>query len=252
VNYIKHDGDKKYFRKFFKFQVMNPFSIKPQTHELQHGIFLSAQIQNMSPVPLFVESIRFEPIPLYSVVDLNTEEALRSNFGGDMVYLKGNDSRQYLFRLETKHDSRAKAGSVVGKIDVFWKSNLGEAGRMQSVPVERKISNQIDLDLTVKKIPSQIILEQPFAIQCELINTSDRTINPRLTFLKAKMNGIIVNGLSGQTICSLQAGGTMALTLNLFPIKPGVQKITGIRVIDNQTAKTYDFNDFLDVFVETK
>ncbi len=43
VNYVKHDGEKKYFRKFFKFQVMNPISIKTQTHDLQ-VIYLSLYI----------------------------------------------------------------------------------------------------------------------------------------------------------------------------------------------------------------
>lgn len=33
-------------------------------------------------------------------------------------------------------------------------------------------------------------------------------------------------------------------------MKPGVQKITGIQIIDEITAKVYDFNDLIDVFVE--
>jgi hypothetical protein len=51
VNYIKHDGEKKYFRKYFKFQVMNPLSIKTQTYDLQQSIFLEGIIQNATQVP---------------------------------------------------------------------------------------------------------------------------------------------------------------------------------------------------------
>jgi hypothetical protein len=34
-------------------------------------------------------------------------------------------------------------------------------------------------------------------------------------------------------------------------MKPGVQKINGIRVIDELTDKSYDFDDVIDIFVET-
>jgi len=40
------------------------------------------------------------------------------------------------------------------------------------------------------------------------------------------------------------------VTLNLFPLKPGVQKITGLRIIELQTDKKYDFDNIIDVFVE--
>jgi hypothetical protein len=49
----------------------------------------------------------------------------------------------------------------------------------------------------------------------------------------------------------LAAGGTRSISLTLFPTKPGVQKITGIKVVDESTGKAYEFNDLIDVFVET-
>ena len=61
-----------------------------------------------------------------------------------------------------------------------------------------KVHNQLELELTVKKIPPQIILETPFCIQCELVNCSERIIAPKLSFLRNKMTGVLVNGLSGQ------------------------------------------------------
>lgn len=61
-----------------------------------------------------------------------------------------------------------------------------------------KLLNQVELELTIKHIPSPIILEQPFIIQCELTNTSEKSILPRVTFQKNKMTGIFINGISGQ------------------------------------------------------
>lgn len=34
-------------------------------------------------------------------------------------------------------------------------------------------------------------------------------------------------------------------------MKPGVQKITGIRIADELSDKTFEFNNVTDVFVET-
>jgi len=259
VNYVKHDGEKKNFKKFFKFQVTNPISVRTQTHDLQQGIFLSAQVQNVTQSHLFLESVRFEPVPLFVATDLNSVEDLNEsklqNFG-DLVYLKSSDIRQYLFKLEAKnpHDQRAKTSTVLGKVDIVWKANLGETGRYQTVPVERKLSTQVDVELTIRNVPAHIILEQPFTVQCELTNRSDKVIVPKLSFLKAQKNSnnnIVVNGLSGQHLGKLPGGSTTTISLNLFPTKPGVQKITSIRIVDEQTDKSYDFHNLIDVFVET-
>jgi len=256
VNYLKHDNEKKSFRKFFKFQVLNPFEISTKIYDLQYGNFLSAQIQNTTQQPLFIEAVKFDPSPMFTAFDLSVNDdhggkKQLTSFLGDITYFNPQDIRQYLFRLEARHDSRAaKASSVIGHLEIIWKSNMGETGRFQSLPIERKLPVAIDVELTIRKIPSHIFLEQPFSIQCELTNVSDKSILPRLTFLKSKMTGIAVNGISGQKLGSLSAGETTSITLTLMPVKPGVQKITGIRVTDEKTEKTYDFNDVLDVFVE--
>jgi len=197
VNYTRHTGEIKSFRKFFKFQVTNPISIKMQTHDLQYGIFLTAQIQNLTTNPLFLESVKFEPLPLYMASDLNQADENNKQMSavvGDLVYMKPTDVRQYLFKVEPKNDSRAKIGSIIGKLEIMWKSNLGESGRLQTAPLERKVPQRAELELTVRNIPTQIMLESPFDIVCELTNASDRNITPLLTFERDKMGGLAING----------------------------------------------------------
>lgn len=85
MNYTKHDGEKKNFRKFFKFQVFNPISIKTTVHDVQHGIYLSAQIQNSTQSSLFLESLKLDPIPLFNVFDLSNsfqdEDSQKNSIG---------------------------------------------------------------------------------------------------------------------------------------------------------------------------
>ncbi|PRP89496.1 hypothetical protein PROFUN_01359 [Planoprotostelium fungivorum] len=242
VSYTRHTGESKSFRKFFKFQVMNPISIKMQTHDLQHGIFLTAQIQNLTTNPLFLETVRFEPLPLYVATDLNQMEDNSKSLGGvlgDLIYMKPSDVRQYLFKVkevddvelmnqvEPKGESRGKIGSVIGKLELTWKSNFGESGRLQTAPLERKVPQRLELELSVRNAPSHILLERPFTIDCELTNTSNRNISPKLHYARDKMTGVSVDGTmryDGLTQ-PVQPGASVHITLRLFPTKPGVQKV---------------------------
>ncbi len=85
----------------------------------------------------------------------------------------------------------------------------------------------------------------------EITNRSDRTLMPKIVFLKDVMQGIMINGISGQQIGKIIPGNTKSIPLTLFPTQPGVQKISGIQIIDESTQKKFDFQDVLHVFVDT-
>ena len=53
-------SDRKFFRKFFKFQVLNPLSVKTKMNTLQDGIVcIEIQIQNLATVPLCLDKLGF-------------------------------------------------------------------------------------------------------------------------------------------------------------------------------------------------
>lgn len=83
------------------------------------------------------------------------------------------DTRQYLYCLKPKKEFAEKAGiikgvTVIGKLDIVWKTNLGERGRLQTSQLQRMVSlektsvgilahkgqivgtTQISLDLSLK------------------------------------------------------------------------------------------------------
>jgi len=199
---------------------------------------------------LFLESVKLEPSPLYNVSDLSSvDDPKLSNGMGDLVYLKSGDVRQYLFRLDPKNpqDGKAKTSPALGRLDIVWRSNLGEMGRLQTGTLERKLPPSLDVELSLKDIPPHVQLEKPFVVRCDLVNRSEKTIVGRILLLKNKMDGILITGLSGQYI-NLPVNQTVNVQLTLFPIKPGVQKISGIRIEDEHEHKTFDFIDVADVF----
>lgn len=68
----------------------------------------------------------------------------RESTFGKMSYLQPMDTRQYLYCLKPKPEYAEKAGvikgvTVIGKLDIVWKTNLGERGRLQTSQLQRMV-----------------------------------------------------------------------------------------------------------------
>ena len=116
---------RKFFRKFFKFQVLNPLSVKTKVNNLASGkICLEIQVQNLATAPLCLDSLRFEANDIFSSQDLNDHQ----NFSSKI--LSPQDVRQYLFVLSPTEINylACKTTPNLGRLDINWKSTLGQSG----------------------------------------------------------------------------------------------------------------------------
>ena len=71
---------------------------------------------------------------------------------GKMSYLQPMDTRQYLYCLKPKPEYAEKAGvikgvTVIGKLDIVWKTNLGERGRLQTSQLQRMVLGPLFCDI---------------------------------------------------------------------------------------------------------
>lgn len=69
---------------------------------------------------------------------------------GKMSYLQPLDTRQYLYCLKPKPEFAEKAGvikgvTVIGKLDIVWKTNLGERGRLQTSQLQRMVQCSVTI-----------------------------------------------------------------------------------------------------------
>ncbi|KIH48411.1 hypothetical protein ANCDUO_21521, partial [Ancylostoma duodenale] len=55
------------------------------------------------------------------------------------MYLKPRDIRQFLFCLSPKdiHNTVYKDMTNIGKLDMSWRTHMGERGRLQTSPLQR-------------------------------------------------------------------------------------------------------------------
>lgn len=178
VSYTTQGGEKMYFRKFFKFQVLKPLDVKTKFYNAETDeVFLEAQIQNITTSPMFMEKVSLEPSIMYNVTELNsvTQAGECISTFGSRGYLQPMDTRQYLYCLKPKKEFAEKAGiikgvTVIGKLDIVWKTNLGERGRLQTSQLQRMAPGYGDVRLSLEAIPDTVNLEEPFHITCKITN----------------------------------------------------------------------------------
>ncbi|KAG0203472.1 hypothetical protein BGX28_004258 [Mortierella sp. GBA30] len=220
IQYTTLDGQQKSFRKFYKFQVLNPLSVKTKVNHpssstavsVQDGanqsggsitninvskgglVLLEAMVQNVSGVTMWMERMRFEPADAFTVKDLNVviEEEVDSrntkktnemeekgekspvSIFGEHDYFAPNDIRQYLYMLTPKPGKEllAKTTNALGKMDILWRSQFGETGRLQTSQLTRKPAPLEEIAVQVVKVPERIRLEQIFSIDIIVKNQS--------------------------------------------------------------------------------
>lgn len=251
-----------YFRKFFKFQVLKPLDVKTKFYNAESDlssvtdeVFLEAQIQNITTSPMFMEKVSLEPSIMYNVTELNSVNQAGeciSTFGS-RGYLQPMDTRQYLYCLKPKKEFAEKAGiikgvTVIGKLDIVWKTNLGERGRLQTSQLQRMAPGYGDVRLSLEAIPDTVNLEEPFHITCKITNcSSERTMD--LVLEMCDTNSVHWCGVSGRQLGKLQPSSSLCLALTLLSSVQGLQSVSGLRLTDTFLKRTYEYDDIAQVCV---
>ncbi|KAG2158074.1 DUF974-domain-containing protein [Suillus bovinus] len=145
------------FRKFYKFAVTNPLSVKTKVHtprspsalmtsSEREKVFLEVHIQNLTQDAMWFERMEFECVEGWSVVDANTtdDDKDRRLFSGPMALMQPQTVRQYIYILTPTSTFSFPvvhtAGSVIplGRLDISWRSQFGEPGRLLTSMLSRR------------------------------------------------------------------------------------------------------------------
>ncbi|TFK67879.1 DUF974-domain-containing protein [Pluteus cervinus] len=141
------------FRKFYKFSVTNPLSVKTKVHLTRSPVarlllaerdklFMEVHIQNLTQCPIHFETMRFEPTDDW-IVDLDDPQDVPGE-----PPLHPQDIRQYLYILSRKKPSTLPTthhpGAVIalGRMELVWHSAFGEPGRLLTSTLSRRIPLQ--------------------------------------------------------------------------------------------------------------
>ncbi|VDL73827.1 unnamed protein product [Nippostrongylus brasiliensis] len=237
VNYKTSSDEKMYFRKFFKFPVGKPIDVKTKFYNAEvnfaillalgqtkalvmlrmepfkyNDVYLEAQIENTAATGMVLEKVDLEPSSNY------TASAIAPCDGDELtgMYLKPRDIRQFLFCLTPKdvHGVVYKDLTNIGKLDMSWRTSMGERGRLQTSPLQRIAPTHGDVRLSVENLPA--------TVPC-----GDTPVFHRIP-------------------SELLLPRCVSLCLFIFFI---FQSISGIRIVDSFLKKTYEHDDIAQVFV---
>lgn len=156
-----HDYPSQSFRKFYKFAVTNPLSVKTKVHtprspsallsrEERDRVFLEVHIQNMTQDALWFERIHFECAEGWTAQDANVvvsqqDHKPESIFTITSELMQPQDMRQYIYILSPSQlprfpvDHPPGAVMPLGRLDISWRSSFGEPGRLLTSTLSRRI-----------------------------------------------------------------------------------------------------------------
>ncbi|KAI1727751.1 putative trafficking protein particle complex subunit 13 like protein [Ditylenchus destructor] len=265
VTYKSNAGEKLFFRKFFKFPVNKPIDVRTKFYNVEDNmvssshlysyitnvfknsdVYLEAQIQNLCINSLVLERVILEP----SVEHYSDEK--------DPVIIQPQEVYQYLFCLSpvTKEEATgvnnfrgASAISVIGKLDMYWRTSMGERGRLQTSPLQRMAPGYGDLRLTVENIPKRVKLQQLFTITCRLYNCCERSLDLMLTLDGSLQPALIFCSVSGVHLGQILPNNSIEFTLEILPTAKGLYAISGLRLTDSLLRRTYEHDEIAQVIV---
>ncbi|XP_077225967.1 trafficking protein particle complex subunit-like protein isoform X2 [Tasmannia lanceolata] len=264
--YNDGDSERKYLPQFFKFVVANPLSVRTKVRSVKENTFLEACIENHTKTNLFMDQVEFEPAQHWSATILKADEhhsgtnfQTREIFKPPVLIKAGGGIHNYLYQLKvSSHESaqvKVSGSNVLGKLQITWRTNLGEPGRLQTQQILGSPIAHKDIELRVVEVPSVIILDRPFLVCLSLANLTDRKMGPfevRLSHVDSNEEKIVrVNGLQTLVLPHLEAFSSSDFSLNLIATGLGIQKISGITVLDVRDKKVHDLLPDVEIFVNS-
>ena len=145
MHYTTPAGLPESFRKFFKFHVLKPLDVQTKFYNAETDeVYLEAQIQNITSGTICLESVELQNTDDYTVTSLNTLPNGESVFKSKNM-LQPKNSCQFLYCIKPipaiADDLKlVKMTKNIGTLDILWRSNMGERGRLQTSQLERYVS----------------------------------------------------------------------------------------------------------------
>ncbi|XP_060521163.1 trafficking protein particle complex subunit 13 isoform X2 [Cylas formicarius] len=252
VGYHNATGIPVSFKKFFKIQVLKPLDVKTKFYTAQNdNVYLEAQVQNITAGPICLEKVALDASHLFSVLPLNTNDANESIFG-KVTLLRPQAVCQYLYCLSPNEklisDLKSLSGATnIGKLDIVWRSNLGEKGRLQTSQLQRMSPEYGDIRLTITELPNFVTLEELFTFKCKLMNNGERTVD-FILYLE-NTEHIAWCDISGRKLEPLPPHSSKILEFKCIPLIPGLRMLSGIKLVDTFLARTYTYDELGQIFV---
>ncbi|KDO19568.1 hypothetical protein SPRG_15149 [Saprolegnia parasitica CBS 223.65] len=226
----------KSLRKFYRFNVLNPLTITFKHLLIQEESFVEAKIQNITQAPLHVETVHFLASPPFRAVELAT---VRDPETDRQAYVGPEETLQRVFKVSSPQLDLSLGTLNLGRLEVAWKSSMGEAGSLQTQPVMRKVGSLKEASVSIVVPTQPLRVGQPFVATFVVQNNGTRPMNLQLQLRRELMTGIVCSALSHQNVGVVSTNGCTQLDVELLPLIAGLQQIQGVFIVELETLVEY-------------
>ncbi|PWA97872.1 hypothetical protein CTI12_AA025390 [Artemisia annua] len=223
--------------------------------ERQRILLLDA---SKAPVECIRAGGRYDFIVQHDVKELGAHAIVCNGeiFKPPILIRSGGGIYNFLYALKmSSQPTKAEGNNFLGKLQVTWRTNLGEPGSLQTQQIIGNPLMKKEIDLKAVQVPPVIILEKPFSVHLILTNLTEKTLGPFEVWLSLsdpkEEKAVMISGLQSMDLPAVEAFASLEFQLNMISAKLGVQKISGILVFDTMEKKTYDMLLDLEIFVDS-
>jgi len=121
---------------------------------------------------------------------------------------------------------------LLGKLNIVWRSNLGEKGVLQTSQLEFATAPQQGaVSMRVTSLPAEAMVGEAVPVSLRVVNIGDRTMLLRLEMLPASEGFSWQFAVAGQ-LPPLPPHSHTDYRCHVLPLKPGLQNVCGLRMFD--------------------
>jgi len=260
VTYADREGQPQRVRKSWPFEVREPMKMSYHAVALQETSYVQVSIQNNMPIGVTMESVDFQASPSLVCESCGPsaseeEDAENDPDGADSFwrykYLPPKAMLHLGYRLQPAMMSAPeKDPGYLGSLRVKWRTTMGARGQ-GTIPTIRHDSPKVQPEVEVKllSVPSELYVGSPSTVLTRIINHAAAARKLRLDLIPEKMQGVLVNAISGKYLGEVPPKNSIELEVDLLPLKPGIQRVAGLKIVDIETFQHTEYESIGEVLV---
>ncbi|KAI3800385.1 hypothetical protein L1987_28475 [Smallanthus sonchifolius] len=176
--YHDNDAERKYLPQYFKFMVSNPLSVRTKVRVVKDTTYLETCLENNTKSNLLMDQVEFAPAPRWSATILKADVHhskkggfTREIFKPPVLIRAGGGIYNYLYALKmSSAPTKGEGSNVLGKLQITWRANLGEPGRLQTQQIVGNVNDAAD-----PSTPKPLALHPAYSVTN--INAKIRTLD---------------------------------------------------------------------------
>jgi trafficking protein particle complex subunit 13 len=205
---------------------------------------------------MYLNRMKFDPNPLFDYTDLSLNLGSKSEdlqVFGKSGMISPQDTRQYLYLLTPKipTDLETRTTPNLGKLDIGWNSAQGQAGKLQTSQLTRKVPTIDPFEISVVHVPPRIEPECPFVIKVRARNNlPDEKQLLSIQGVKSKMSNVLIYGSNEIKLGFIEPQSSLEFEMTFFALLAGVHKVTGLKITEAVGGSSKDVDCLAIVHVE--